>query len=447
VRQLALGRLLRTGSESRGRRLAAQTAGTVGLNAATLVFNFLLALLLSRLLGPDGYGAYAFAVAWALVLAVPGMLGLTPLVVREIATYRVRRDWSRARGLLRRANQAVVAASLVVSVTAAGAFLALDWPEPGVRKPTLVALALIPLLTLVAVRQSAMQGFGAVVLARVPEALVAPMLTIVLVLLLEAWLAGGLSATSAVGSQVLAAAGAALLGVYLLRRTLPDEVRRAEPLDEARAWLVGAAPLLVLSGIQAVNVQAGTILTGSIAGAEEAGIFSVTFRITALLSFLLLATVPALTPTVAELYERGESQLLQRLMARAARLVFLGTVPLALAAIVFARPILHLFGDDFGDGVTALRIMCVGQLIAIATGLPGTILLMVGEAGQATWAVAAGTAVNLLVSATLIPAFGAEGAAVGAAVSVAFMNLLMTYLLWRRRSIYAAALPLRPSSS
>lgn len=432
---------------SRGRRLFTQTAGNAGLNGATLAFSFVIALLLSRLLGPEDFGAYAFAISWGLLLAVPASLGLSPLVVREVAMYRVRKDWGRMRGLLRRANQAALGASFAICVTAAATFAVLGWPDAPLFEPTLVGLAMVPLIALFLLRQAAMQGFGVVVLARVPETLVAPLGVVALVVVLETALSDGLSASWAVGAQVLAAAFAALVGAYLLRRTLPDQLRDAEPLDETRIWLMGAFPILLASGIQAINGQAGTILTGSIAGPEEAGVYSVAVRIAALLPFLLLAAVPSLMPTIAELYERGESEALERLLTRAARLVFLGSLPLALGAIVFAEPVLELFGLDFAAGVDALRILCLGQLVNVATGFAGTILLMVGEAGQATWAAAAGTIVNLCLSAALIPSLGADGAAVGMAASIATTNVLMAYLLWRRRRIYSSVLRLRRSPS
>lgn len=432
---------------SRRRTFLAQTAGTVGLNGATVAFNVVVVFILSRLLGADGYGAYAFATAWALLLAVPAMLGLSQLIVREVATYRVRGDWNLTRGLLRRSNQAVLAASVAICGSAAAVFYVLGWPAAPLFEPTLLGLTLVPLLSLVAVRQSAMQGFGAVVLGRVPEALVAPALMIVLVLTFDAVLPSGLSTLWAVGSQVLAAGIAAAIGVYLLRRTVPKDVIAAEPLDDRRRWLLGVLPILVASGIQAVNIQAGTILTGGIAGPEEAGIYSVSVRISLLISFLLLAAVPSLMPTIAELQERGEAEALQRLLTRAARLIFLGSLPLALSAIVFAEPILSLFRVDLGAGGTTLRILCLGQLVLVATGLAGTILIMVDEAGQTVWAVAAGTAVNLVLSAVLIQDFGAQGAAVGTAVSIALTNIMMVYRLSRRRCIYAAAVRLRRAPS
>ena len=430
---------LETRPRSRGRKLVIQSVGTAGLNAAMLFFNVGVALLLSRLLGPSGYGAYAFATGWALLLAVPATLGLSQLVVREIATYRVREDWSRVKGLLRWANRAVLAAGLAISLTVATTFYALDWPGPTFFTATIIALTLVPLVPLVAIRQSAIQGFGAVILSRTPETLVAPVVMIGLVLGVEAARSGGISANSAVATQVASAAVAAGVGVFLLRLVRPAPVLEAAALETSRVWMMAALPILLSTVIQAVNLQAGTILTGSIAGSEQAGIYNIASRAAMLLTFLLTAVAPSLLPAIAELNERGETVALQRLITKAARLVFLGSVPVAVGVIIFAHPILGLFGADFSAGADALRILCLGQLVLVSTGLAGATLIMVGEAGLATWAIASGTALGLLLSVALIPALGAEGAAIGSAVSMAFTNILMAYLLWRRRGISSVA--------
>lgn len=436
-----LSRLLATGS--RGRKLLAQTAGTLGLNGAALVLNLLLTVILSRFLGPAGYGTYAFAVAWSLLLAVPAMLGITPVVVREMARYRIREDWPRAHGLVWWSSKAVLVASLAVVVVSASLFLLVGWPASPLLEPTLVGLGLVPLLTLVAVRQSAMQGLGFVVLARAPESLVAPALTIALVLLVASFRTAGLSATSAVLNQVLAAGIATLAGIYLLRRTAPAGMWHVNRVVEPRIWLIGALPILLATVVQAVNAQAGTILTASLAGSEEAGVYGVAVRIAGLLPFLLLAAVPALMPAIAELSAKDEPEALQRLLTRAARLVLFGSLPLVLGAAVLAEPILRLFGNDFETGAAALTILCLGQLVSVSTGLAGTTLLMIGEAGLVTWAVAAGAVSNLALTAVLVPEHGAAGAATGAAAAIAVTNLLMAHALWRRRRLDATALGLR----
>lgn len=424
----------------RERRLASQAVGNAGLNAATLVLNFVIALVLSRTLGSTGYGAYAFALAWTMLLAIPGVLGLPSIIVRQVAVYRVRGERQRVRGLLRWANAAVLISSGAISATAALIMWALHWPADPLFTPTLVGLLLVPLVAVVSIRQSAMQGFGAVVLGRTPEAVVAPLVTIALVLALAGALTAGLTPTAAVAAHVIGLASAGVLGVYLLRRTLPTEVRRSQASYEGRAWLVASLPLLLMGGIQALNAQAGTILTGALAGSEATGVFSISVRISSLLQFLLVAMVPALMPTIASLYEQERLGSLQSLLTKAARVTLFASLPFVVIVFLFAEWILGVFGDDFTAGVWPLRLLCLGQLVNVATGFAGTVLIMIGDSASVVKAAAASSMLNIGLCASLIPLLDVSGAAIAGGFSVIVMNALTAYLLWRRSRIYTPAL-------
>ena len=96
---------MRTSEWTLGRLLLAKGAGNFGLNLASLVAGFVIALLLSRTLGSSGYGAYAFAIALGTFLSIPVLLGLPTLVVREVASDRVRAQWGLIRGIIRWSNQ------------------------------------------------------------------------------------------------------------------------------------------------------------------------------------------------------------------------------------------------------------------------------------------------------------------------------------------------------
>jgi len=418
----------------------AKVAGNAGLNAATLVFNFAIAVILSHLLGADGYGAYAFAVAVGLLLTVPALLGLPPLIVREIAAARVHESWGAIRGVMQWTTRVVVGAATLVGGGALLVFWIAGWPEPPLRTPTLLALLLVPLIGLISLRQSAMQGLGRVVLGRTPETVVSPAATIVLILVLDAALGDRFSAGWAIGASLAAGGMAAVLGARLLRRVMPAEARSAPPQYATRAWVLATVPLLLMSGISTMNDQVGTVLVGALGNARDVGVFSVASRAAALIPFLLLAAVPTLMPSISELQARGEGERLQRLMTHAARLVFFASLPIVLGVAVFAEQILRIFGSDFSAGATPLRVLAVGQIVNIATGFPGTILLMIGETGRVTRAVAAAAAVNLGLSVALVPDFGATGAAVAGAASIALANILLSSVLWRSRRIWSPAL-------
>src|SRR5713101_1715623 len=96
------------GSTTVGRRLPPklllQASGTLLLNSGTLVINFAITLALSRFLGADGYGAYAFAFAWAALLSAVAGLGLSALVVRVTASAHALGRWGLLHGMLRWSN-------------------------------------------------------------------------------------------------------------------------------------------------------------------------------------------------------------------------------------------------------------------------------------------------------------------------------------------------------
>ena len=173
-----------------------------------------------------------------------------------------------------------------------------------------------------------------------------------------------------------------------------------------------------------LDSQSGIVLTGAIAGSQAAGIYGVASKVAGFLPFIALAVVPAPMPAIAELDAKNERDRLQGLVMNAARLVFVVSLPIALGAFVLAGPILDVFGTDFGGGVTTLRILCFGQVIALAAGFGMGMLAMTGAAAETTKAAAAAAIVNVVVGVALIPSFGANGAAIASASSIALMNVL-----------------------
>ncbi len=421
------------------RTLVIGMTGTVLLNVAQTLLTFGVTLSLSRMLGADGLGAYAYAFAWASLLAVPSVLGITPLIVRNVAAYRQREQWGLLRGMLSRANHAVLASSALLVAGGAGAALIVNGSKHQLLYPVLVALPLVPIVALTSIRQAAMQGLGRVVLGRLPETLVAPALFLALIGAAYALEQGKLSATWAVALQIASVFVTLVVGAVLLRRALPHHVRSEPAQHEMREWIRSALPLLVFSGVQALNAQIDVILLGAIKGSTDAGLFSVATRASGLVTFLLLAAGYPLSPVIARLHAAGETALLRRTVRRAAIGIFLASLPLAIGVVMLARPLLALFGGEFKGGVTTLVLLAFAQLIYTATGLAGMVLVMTGQESSLVRGVAAGAVASVVLNAALIPPYGLNGAAVASLIGSAIMNLSLVYYARRRSRIASSA--------
>jgi O-antigen/teichoic acid export membrane protein len=415
-------------------------AGTFALNVAALILGIVVALVLSRQLGAAGYGAYAFALSWASLLSVPALLGLTPVLVRNVAAYKAQERWAELRGIVRRANQVVLGMSIALPVGAAIVGVVFTDPSGELAEPFLVGLTLVPLLALSALRFSTLQALGHVVLGRLPETIIAPASFLGLVALAVAIPEFELSATSAVALQAAATLLAFAVGLVLVRRLLPDRANTTRAAYETRAWARSAAPLLLVSGLAAVNLQAGIVALGFATDPGEVGVYGVAGRIATLTGFISIAVTYALMPEIARLHAVGSRKRLGALLPRSARIVMLLSLPLACVFLVVPGIFLGLFGEAFEGGETILRILVLGELVKLALGSGSATLAMMGFEDQVLKGAAAGAVSNVVLLVPLVPAFGGEGAAAATALSGLVASGVYAYLAWTRARLYVAAL-------
>jgi O-antigen/teichoic acid export membrane protein len=417
------------------------TIGTLVLNGSQTVFGSLATVTLTNVLGPRGFGAYSFAFTWATLLTIPSVLGMTPLVVRYVATYRERSAWGHVRGIVRRTNQVVGLSSIVVaSIAAAIGWLALSGSD--LLAPFLAGMLLVPLISLITMRQAVMSGLGQVVFGRLPDTVVGPGVMLALLLGFAALTGGHYSAAAAMGMQVAAVALAFWLGTWMLRRVLPAQTRVAEPAYETRAWVRGGLALLLASVAVALSLQVGTLVVGIIKGSAATGVFAASIRVATFASFLYVATSYPLMPAMARLHAQGASADLEQLAVRAARAVTLVSLPLLALVLVGAPTVLGILGAGFGTGVTALRILLVGEIVRQITGFHGTVLLMTGHERAFAWVTVTSTLVNLTLCVALVPGLGVNGAAIGTTTAVVIQSLGLLLVTRRQTGIWTAAIPL-----
>jgi O-antigen/teichoic acid export membrane protein len=147
-------------------------------------------------------------------------------------------------------------------------------------------------------------------------------------------------------------------------------------------------------------------------------------RISQVLLLFLTSLNLVFSPFAADLHARGERQRLDELFKRSTRWALGATLPLLIVLFVCADDVLQAFSTRFDVGEGALRILLVGQLANVATGSVGFILIMTGFTGLDLLDNAVGVAVLAALAVALTAAFGIEGTATAAAVSVAALNVV-----------------------
>ncbi len=410
-------------------RLAQGAVGSLFLKGIAAGLGFLTSVILARLMGPAGYGAYAYAIAVVGVLVVAARLGLGQVAVRNMAAYRALQDWGRMRGLLHFALGAVLVASVCLALAAGAASWWIGKPE--YLLTLWLALLLLPLEALMAIIMSTLRGLRQVLLSQIPEALVRSTLFLAAIAL-ASWVLRGLEAPWAMAVRVAVTAVTLLVAGAMLWKFLPAPAKSAPPVWEARTWIRIALPMLFVGEMSVVNHQTDLVLIGAFLGAESVGLYRPVCSVVALVGFGLGAVNMPLGPTISGLFAKGEYARLQRVITGAARATAAYALPVTIGLIVARKWVLLIYGPEFVPGATALAILSVGHLLTAAIGPVGSLLTMTGFERDAAKSVTVGAVINVGLNLLLIPRFGIEGAAVATSVSLVAWRTSSAILVWRR---------------
>lgn len=415
-------------------------SGSFSLKVGAVGLAFATSLLLTRTLGAAGYGAYVYAIAWVKLLVIPAVFGLDRLLTREVAIYLARSDWPLMRGLLGWSNRLGLAASLVLALAA---FALGTWVldlDPGSRRAFQIATMLLPVITLTRLRQGTLNGLHRVVQSQLPEMLVQPLLIILLCIGTYLVLPDRFSAPTVTGIHVASGIVAFAFGMLLLHQHLPAIVRQVAPTYTRRLWMTSVGPLVIVSGLQVINVRTDTIMLGILQGNDAVGVYAMVTRGAEFISFPLLAVNAVLGPMIARSFAKGNLLSLQRSITNSVRVALLAALPIGLGLILFGNWFLLLFGDEFAVGRYALIIMSVAGLFNVSMGAVAITLTMTGHERAVAIGVGSGAVLNVFLNALLIPRWSINGAAIATASGMLLWNGILVVLVHRRLGIHPTVL-------
>jgi O-antigen/teichoic acid export membrane protein len=403
--------------------LKAATSSAV-LKIYALGLSFVTGLLLARIMGPGGYGAYTFAISLVSVLSVPSGLGLDRLSLRLVPAYVVHNNWGMLRGFLVFSSGWTIFASLSLAAVAAGAVLQGYVPiDPQLRGPVLAALLMVPLLAMNALRQLTLRGLQLVAMSQLPELMLKPTLFLLAVAALAYMDASKLTAVNAVWISSVVAIATFLVGTAVLRHKLRRVLNKGtQPVIAIKSWLSDAVPFAMIALIMVTNDRMEVLMLGVLSTPDQIGIFQVASRLAELNVMALYAFNTAAAPRIAELMAQHNIDEVRRLSQRVTTFIFLLTMPITLAYIFAGKQILQLFGDAFETGFPVLILLSVGQIFNAATGSVGTVLTLSAKTSLTVLSVLIGLATHLILGAMLIPRFGALGAAVAGSTALMAWN-------------------------
>lgn len=402
-------------------------AGTVGfiLRILAVLAGLFSSVMLARVLGPSGYGVYAFALAIISILALPVQLGLPTLVVRETARAAATDDWPLVRGLWIWATRVI----LLASVGLVGAFALWLWGfselEPVQARTLAWGLLLIPLLAIAAVRGSALLGLRKIFWSTFPDQVFRPVLLASMVGV--AALIGAVDAATAMALYVVASTAAFIIGTIALWYARPEKLRQTRRYrSKGKEWLQALIPLSLIVGLQIVNQNTDLLILGILRSSEEVGLYRVALSLNTLMIFGLVAVYFVIQPYLVNAHALGQHDRLQKLVSAAAAIsTVFGIVALIVIWVAGELVINLLFGSGFTAAHAPLVVLAIAGFVHAVFGMAGGTLTMTGNERLILRVSIAAALANIIGNLILVPQYGIIGAATATAISITFAQITM----------------------
>jgi O-antigen/teichoic acid export membrane protein len=397
----------------------------------TVAAGYLFKIYLARILGAEALGIYTLGMTAGGLVSIVGAAGMPQTASRFVAIYS---STGQTRKLVRflwlGAFTLLVTNALVAGLMVAGRrWIAVRlYHTPVLARYMHFFAAIMVLGALTTFLGQALAGYKDVSRRTVITNFIGTPATMVLSI---AFLSMGLGLWGYLAAQV----ASALLVLGLLARavwkltpkSVPQAISNPEsagvPLFE-REVLSFAAILFGMQALEFTSGQSDRIMLGIYLNAREVGIYSVAATMVAFVGLFLQSINQIFAPTIAELFANGEHDLLLRLYQTLTKWSLGLTIPLALGIMIFAKPLMGVFGPDFREGWPVLAIATVGQLVSCGVGSVGLLLLMSDQQKRMVRAQAITVFLTLGLNFLLIPRIGLIGAAIASAATNASLNLL-----------------------
>lgn len=200
-------------------------------------------------------------------------------------------------------------------------------------------------------------------------------------------------------------------------------------------------PMLMTASMFMVTGSVDKLMLGYFMSPKEVGIYSVAFRVAILTSMILMAINTIVAPKMAELYWAKRFDELKDVIRFSAKLIFFTSFPFLFVFIIFAKPILLLFGQEFVAGQWVLITISAGEFINAATGPVGYFLDMTGLQVVRRNLVFLYMVMNVALNYILIPEYGYNGAAIATAFTNGLFNVVALVYVWMKRGIFTGYIP------
>ncbi|MGF1909776.1 flippase [Vibrio kasasachensis] len=399
--------------------------GTAGIQLLSKGISVIAGVIFARFLGAEQYGLYTYVFSIVTIAGLPVLAGLPHLMVREIASFHLEKKWTDLRGILLWSRFYVLGLSLII-LAIMMVLVNLEYFKPHIASLILVAMWVIPLRGVATQQDAALNGFGKPILAQLPSKLLAPIITLSLLLYFVAT-DTQLTSMTLVSISVLALIFTCLLSFLLVRYVVSKNSQPAKPTYSNKPWIKSLLPFAMISFVFTLNAELAIVLLGWFTDLESVAYFRVATQAVMLITIMRTSIDAVIMPKIARFYRNDDLDSIQALLTRSVRLTVLASSAIFVVLVFGGESLIHLlFGNEYSHAYIPLVILCIGHFVSLQLGSAAPVLNMTNNEQKTMRTLFLSLIINIGLMLFLVPLYQQIGAAIAVSVSLVLSNVLMS---------------------
>ena len=390
-------------------------------------------LLMSRMLGPEGYGLYGLTLPFQGIFQILSAGGLPPAISKYVAEYNAKDEKALTRQVIYTATKFMVLMAILLSIILlfSSDFIANEiFHKPLVVWPLRAVSLITPFSVIVGAMRGAFQGVYKneyTVYNRMAEQLATIVFAVVFVYC-------GLYAMGAVLGGAFGFIVSAITAVLLYKKYISPMFYSEDSLDLSLKeelkllWMLicFAVPVAITALSEMAIYDVGTLVIGVFMLSRDVGFYNSADPISRIPLVISLSISTVLLPATAEAYVLKNQKLLQEYVVDCLRYCILTVIPMCVIISMFSMPIIQLlFGEVYTPGSGVLGILVIGMSFYSIYMISSSILQGTGNPRLPMYILLLGTVVNIALNAVFVNVMGIIGAAIATTITTGILMIVI----------------------
>ncbi len=400
-------------------------------------------LLMSRMLGPEGYGLYGLTLPFQGIFQILSAGGLPPAISKYVAEYNTQDEKALTRQVIITSTKFMVLMAILLSIILlfSSDYIANNiFHKPLVVWPLRAVCLITPFSVVVGAMRGAFQGVYKneyTVYNRLAEQVSTIVFACVFVY-------AGLYAMGAVLGSAFGFIISAITAVYLYKKYISplfyseDSLNLTLKEELKLLWMLirFAVPVAITALSEMAIYDVGTLVIGFFMMSSDVGFYNAADPISRIPLVISLSVSTVLLPATAEAYALKNHDLLQKYVIDCLRYSILTVLPLCVLISVFSTPIITLlFSSVYTPGSGVLSILVIGMSFYSIYMICSSILQGTGNPKLPMIILLFGTILNLTLNALFVYNQGIIGAAIATTITTFILMIVIMYFVIKNTKI------------